>query len=181
MNKAVKERVLGLLGAVVKANLIAFGLFLLSSIILRAAADSFGRNDKLIFLIIGIFYLYVFYATYIKQRDELYLPKGEPFSYQAEAAAYFRTEGKYLAIILGILALICEIEMLVQVAARGEDARFLLTTICLFLFPLADLVPIPVVRMLVCFLYANGAVLLLQLLRSKKVWKQFDKREAAGK
>ncbi len=176
MKKDTKQRVLGLLGAVVKANLIAFGLFLLSSIVLRAAADSFGRSDKLIFLIIGLFYLYVFYMTYIKQRDELYLPKGERFTYKAEAAAYFREEGKYLAMILGVLAVICEIEMIVQVAARGEEARFLLTTICLFLFPLADLVPIPVVRMLLCYLFANGAVLLLQLLRSKRVWKQFDKR-----
>ncbi len=176
MKKDTKVRVLGLLGALVKANLIAFGLFLLSSIVLRAAADSFGRNDRLIFLVMGVLYLYVFYRTYIKQRDELYLTGGEPFSGKAEGAAYFREEGKYLAAILGVLAVVCEIEMIVQTAAMGEDARFLLTTVCLFLFPLADLVPVPVVRMLVCFLYANGAVLLMQLLRSGRVWKLAQKR-----
>ncbi len=178
MTKKTKEHITGILWAVVKANLIAWGLFILSAIFIRAIADSYGMDSNILFLVIGLVYLLVYDRIYIRQRDELYLDKGIPFSYSAEAAAYFRKEGKYFSIILGVLALVCEIEMIAKTAVMQENARFLFTTICVFLFPLVDMISVPVLRMVICYLFATGAVLLLQLFRSRKVWKSFDKRDA---
>lgn len=120
---------------------ISFLIFFLLNNLIRAffeGEDSQRVIDIVWGIVFYVFYVFAFYLMHArKSADDYSLTlKDEKYSFSDDIKAIMSGEGKYLAIILGVLAAVFAIAEIVPV--------YFLTTILMPIFPIRFIVAVPV-------------------------------------
>lgn len=156
--KETKKTIIGMVKGIVLAGLLAFGLYIISSIpinlFLYHEDYTSERDFTPVYFIMLLLYVIANYIVYIrKTAAESEVGKGGgSFDLASDVISYIKGDGKYLFIIYGVMAVIFEAFYLF---AGGQSFAAMLV----FFFPLAAIIPIPVIRTVIAY-----AALMLLLL-----------------
>ena len=148
------------------ASLADLGVYAASAILLVAVFE--GRRtllDMVCFVFLMVFYAVFFYRFHMYPRISTYMEHGERFDPKGELMAFLRADGKIMLIIYGICAVVTEISVIVTRGAPQNPVA----AICMFPIGPFMLLPIPVLRSVICFVYAAVVLCGLALLRSRKI------------
>lgn len=150
------------------ASLADLGVYAASAILLVAVFE--GRRtllDMVCFVFLMVFYAVFFYRFHMYPRISTYMEHGERFDPKGELMAFLRADGKIMLIIYGICAVVTEISVIVTRGAPQNPVA----AICMFPIGPFMLLPIPVLRSVICFVYAAVVLCGLALLRSHRIYK----------
>ena len=90
------------------------------------------------------------------------------FDLKKEFGAFLRADGRIILAIYGVAAVAIEISCFIFPSPTPNP----IATACLFaLGPFGGLIPVPVLRSVICFVYAAVVLFVLTLLRSRKIYK----------
>lgn len=162
----MRKKTLNLVSAIVICTVLSFVFFFVFNFIIRAIFEDVSDINIVIYNVNLIVYAFFYYVIHVKKRDEPF-SSYENFGFWKEAKAYFSCEGKYLLAIYVVLALVCEIELLIPKSTPG---RFI-CTICSMFFPYIAWIRIPVVRSIVNLAIANIIPFLLVEFNSYRLKK----------
>lgn len=154
--KTKKKVIKDLCLAILVCSILSFVFFFLFNLIVRAIFEDVSNINIVLYNMNLIVYALFYYAMHIKKELGSF-SSDENTSFVKEAKAYFSREGKYLLIIYGILAVICEVELLLAKSAKGH----FISTVCSMFFPYIFWIRVPVVRSVVNLAIANAIPLLL--------------------
>lgn len=156
---------------IILASLADFGVFVASSALLVAifeGEDKQALRDLVAYVFMMVFYAIFFYRFREYNRISTYMEHTERFDPKGELMAFLRTDGKIILIIYGIATVATEISWFIFPSPTPNP----IATACLFaLGPFGGLLPIPVLRSMICFVYASVVLCVLTLLRSRKIYK----------
>lgn len=174
MNEKTKKTVISMIVGTLKAEIVAFGLYILAVIPINLFVyheDYQSERDFTpVYFIMVFIYAIAFYLMYAKKNVEngevSKGTSGEKFDLLADVIEYVRGDGKYLFIIYGVLAVVFEACYLF---AGGNS----LAALFAFNFPLAVIIPVPILRTVISYIFLM--VLLLAAIeyaryRSYKYW-----------
>lgn len=169
-----KKKIKNLCLAILVCTVLSFAFFFLFNLIVRAAFEDVSNINIVIYNMNLIVYAFFYYTMHVKKELGPF-SSNENSNVAKEAKAYFLCEGKYLLIIYGILAVICEIELLISKSAKGH----FISTVCSMFFPYIFWIRIPVVRSIANLAIANLIPLLLVEFRFFRLQKKY-KNELGG-
>ena len=150
------------------ASLADLGVYAASAILLVAVFEGHRTLlDMVCFVFLMVFYAVFFYRFHMYPRISTYMEHGERFDPKGELMAFLRADGKIMLIIYGICAVVTEISVIVTRGAPQNPVA----AICMFPIGPFMLLPIPVLRSVICFVYAVVVLCALTLLRSRKIYK----------
>ena len=150
------------------ASLADLGVYAASAILLAAVFEGHRTLlDMVCFVFLMVFYAVFFYRFHMYPRISTYMEHGERFDPKGELMAFLRADGKIMLIIYGICAVVTEISVIVTRGAPQNPVA----AICMFPIGPFMLLPIPVLRSVICFAYAVVVLCALTLLRSHKIYK----------
>ena len=150
------------------ASLADLGVYAASAILLAAVFEGHRTLlDMVCFVFLMVFYAVFFYRFHMYTRISTYMEHGERFDPKGELMAFLRADGKIMLIIYGICAVVTEISVIVTRGAPQNPVA----AICMFPIGPFMLLPIPVLRSVICFVYAAVVLCVLTLLRSRKIYK----------
>ena len=156
---------------VVLATLACFGMLIVFSIILAAVLMEFENRlvrDSIMYVLTMACYAVFFYRFHMFPRISTYAVHTDKLDMKQELMGFFRTDGKIILIIYGIATVATEISWFIFPSPTPNP----IATACLFaLGPFGGLLPIPVLRSVICFAYAVVVLCALTLLRSHKIYK----------
>ena len=165
---------------VVLATLVSFAVFIFFAIVIAAILAEIENEilrDCAVYFLTMICYAAFFYRFHMYPRISTYVSQEGKLDYKAELLGFLRADGKTILIIYGIATVATEISCYIFPSPAPNP----IATACLFaLGPFSVLIPIPVLRSVVCFVYAAVVVCGLALLRSRKIHKD-DLTAEAGK
>ena len=148
------------------ASLADLGVYAASAILLAAVFEGHRTLlDMVCFVFLMVFYAVFFYRFHMYPRISTYMEHGERFDPKGELMAFLRADGKIMLIIYGICAVVTEISVIVTRGAPQNPVA----AICMFPIGPFMLLPIPVLRSVICFVYAAVVLCVLTLLRSRKI------------
>lgn len=148
------------------ASLADLGVYAASAILLAAVFEGHRPLlDMVCFVFLMVFYAVFFYRFHMYPRISTYMEHGERFDPKGELMAFLRADGKIMLIIYGICAVVTEISVIVTRGAPQNPVA----AICMFPIGPFMLLPIPVLRSVICFVYAAVVLCVLTLLRSRKI------------
>lgn len=148
------------------ASLADLGVYAASAILLAAVFEGHRTLlDMVCFVFLMVFYAVFFYRFHMYPRISTYMEHGERFDPKGELMAFLRADGKIMLIIYGICAVVTEISVIVTRGAPQNPVA----AICMFPIGPFMLLPIPVLRSVICFVYAAVVLCGLALLRSRKI------------
>ena len=149
------------------ASLADLGVYAASAILLAAVFEGHRTLlDMVCFVFLMVFYAVFFYRFHMYPRISTYMEHGERFDPKGELMAFLRTDGKIILIIYGIATVATEISWFIFPSPTPNP----IATVCLFaLGPFSASIPIPVLRSVICFVYAAVVLCGLALLRSRKI------------
>jgi hypothetical protein len=148
------------------ASLADLGVYAASAILLAAVFEGHRTLlDMVCFVFLMVFYAVFFYRFHMYPRISTYMEHGERFDPKGELMAFLRADGKIMLIIYGICAVVTEISVIVTRGAPQNPVA----AICMFPIGPFMLLPIPVLRSVICFVYASVVLCVLTLLRSRKI------------
>ncbi len=153
------------------ASLADLGVFIASSALLAAIFE--GEDKQALRSLVAYVFMMVFYAVFFYRfreynRISTYMEHTERFDLKGELMAFLRADGKIVLAIYGIAAIVTEISWFVFPSPTPNPVA----TACLFaLGPFSALLPIPVLRSVICFVYAAVVLCGLALLRSHKIYR----------
>lgn len=148
------------------ASLTDLGVYAASAILLAAVFEGHRTLlDMVCFVFLMVFYAVFFYRFHMYPRISTYMEHGERFDPKGELMAFLRADGKIMLIIYGICAVVTEISVIVTRGAPQNPVA----AICMFPIGPFMLLPIPVLRSVICFVYAAVVLCGLALLRSRKI------------
>lgn len=153
---------------IILASLADLGVYATSAILLVAVFEGHRTLlDMVCFVFLMVFYAVFFYRFHMYPRISTYMEHGERFDPKVELMAFLRADGKIMLIIYGICAVVTEISVIVTRGAPQNPVA----AICMFPIGPFMLLPIPVLRSVICFVYAVVVLCALTLLRSHKIYK----------
>ena len=157
------------------ASLADLGVYAASAILLAAVFEGHRTLlDMVCFVFLMVFYAVFFYRFHMYPRISTYMEHGERFDPKGELMAFLRADGKIMLIIYGICAVVTEISVIVTRGAPQNPVA----AICMFPIGPFMLLPIPVLRSVICFVYAAVVLCGLALLRSHRIYKNDMTAEA---
>ena len=166
-----KNQWLTCLWDVVKTSLACFGVLLVFSIILAAALMEFESRlvrDCIMYVLTMACYAVLFYRFHMYPRISTYMEHPMQFDLKKEFGAFLRADGRIILAIYGVAAVAIEISCFIFPSPTPNP----IATACLFaLGPFGGLIPVPVLRSVICFVYAAVVLCVLTLLRSRKIYK----------
>ena len=170
MNEKTKKTVISMIVGTLKAEIVAFGLYILAVIPINLFVyheDYQSERDFTpVYFIMVFIYAIAFYLMYAKknvENDEVGEgTSGEKFDLWADVIGYIRGDGKYLFIIYGVLAVVFEV---CYIFAGGQSFAALFA----FNFPLAAAIPVPILRTAVSY------ILLMVLLLAAVEYARYKK------
>ena len=150
------------------ASLADLGVYVAAAILLAAVFEG-NRTllDIVCFVFLMAFYAIFFYRFHMIPRIKTYMEHTERFDPIGELKAFLRADGKNMLIIYGICAVVTEISVIVTQGAPQNPVA----AVCMFPIGPFMLLPVPVLRSVVCFVYAAVVLCVLTLLRSRKIYK----------
>ena len=155
---------------IVLATLASLGVFIAVAAILAAVLNEIENEvirDCIAYVITMAIYAALFYRFHMYPRINTYVSHGDSFDHKAELFGFWRADGKLILIIFGLASVAIEISCFVFPSPTPNP----IATACLFAMgPFCVLIPIPVLRSVVCFVYAAAVLCGLTLLRSHKIY-----------
>ena len=150
------------------ASLADLGVYAASAILLVAVFEGHRTLlDMVCFVFLMVFYAVFFYRFHMYPRISTYTEHTDRFDPIGELKAFLCADGKIMLIIYGICAVVTEISVIVTRGAPQNPVA----AICMFPIGPFMLLPIPVLRSVICFVYAVVVLCALTLLRSHKIYK----------
>ncbi len=153
------------------AFLAAFGVMIVSSFLISAVLEKV-ENQLIINLIFDVImmtvYAICFYHCHMRSRIGTYIEHSETPDWKGELVAYVRGEGKILILFYGVCAVfnaVCEFLPWPAIRLIGE----IFTDV--ILGTMFGRLPIPVLGSVLAFLYVCAMTCTLELLRSRKIYK----------
>ena len=171
--KCIKDILIG----IVKSGFLSFGIYIASIIFFNIVVykeDYVSERDFTpIYIGMIVFYVVANYMMYIRKQSENQKLSVEPaasFSLKKDFVSYFKSEGKYLLAVYGLLAVVLEVSLLLNIMP--------VSTVLLFPFPLigifVDKLPIPIVRSVAAYVLTMGLLLALTVLEHYRVYKHWN-------
>ena len=139
--------------------------FLIAAIFEGPEPNKATMKDLVCFLFLMAFYAVFFYRFHMYSRINTYAEHTERFDLKAELLGFIRADGKSILIIYGICAVVTEISVIVTNGSPKNP----IAAMCMFPIGPFMLLPIPVLRSVICFVYAAAVLCGLALLRSRKI------------
>ncbi len=156
---------------VVKTSLACFGMLLVFSIILAAVLMEFESRlirDSIMYVLTMACYAVFFYRFHMFPRISTYVVHTDKVDMKQELLGFFRADGKFILAIYALATVAIEISCFIFPSPTPNP----IATACLFaLGPFSGLIPVPVLRSVVGFVYATVVLCGLTLLRSRKIYK----------
>lgn len=156
---------------IVLATLASFGVFIAVAAVLAAVLNEIENEiirDCIAYAITMAIYAALFYRFHMYPRISTYVSQGDEFDGKEELLGFLRADGRLILIIYGIATVATEISCFIFPSPTPNPVA----TACLFAMgPFSVLIPVPVLRSIVCFVYASAVVCGLTLLRSHKIYK----------
>ena len=156
---------------VVLATLASFGAFIFFAIVIAAVLSEIENEtvrDCVTYVLTMACYAAFFYRFHMYPRISTYVSHEGKLDYKAELFGFLRADGKPILIIYGIATVATEISCYLFLSPAPNP----IATACLFaLGPFSLLIPVPVLRSVICFVYATAVLCGLALLRSRKIYK----------
>ena len=153
---------------VVLATLASLGAFIFFAIVIAAILSEIENEtlrDCVTYVLTMACYAAFFYRFHMYPRISTYVDHGDVLDYKAELLGFLRADGKPILIIYGIATVATEISCYIFPAPTPNP----IATACLFALGPFSLIPIPVLRSVICFVYATAVLCGLALLRSRKI------------
>ena len=154
---------------VVKASLACFGMLLVFSIILAAVLMEFENRlirDSIMYVLTMACYAVFFYRFHMFPRISTYVVHTDKVDLKQELLGFFRADGKFILAIYALAAVAIEISCFVFPSPTPNP----IATACLFALGPCILIPVPVLRSAVGFVYAAIVLCALVMLRSRKIY-----------
>ncbi len=140
--------------------------FLIAAVFEGSEPRTVMLKDLVCFLFLMVFYAVFFYRFHMYSRIKTYAEHTERFDLKAELLGFIRADGKTILIIYGICAVATEISVIVT---KGSP-RNIVAALCMFpIGPFGVVLTVPVLRSVLCFVYAAVVLCCLTLLRSRKI------------
>ena len=153
---------------IILASLADLGVYAASAILLVAVFEGHRTLlDMVCFVFLMVFYAVFFYRFHMYSRINTYAEHTERFDLKAELLGFIRADGKSILIIYGICAVVTEISVIVTNGSPKNP----IAAMCMFPIGPFMLLPIPVLRSVICFVYAAAVLCGLALLRSYRIYK----------
>ncbi len=154
---------------IIIASLATFGVYMASAYLVAAifeGEDKRTLRDLVAYAFMMVFYAVFFYRFREYNRISTYMEHTERFDLKGELMAFLRADGKIVLAIYGIAAIATEISFFIFPSPTPNPVA----TVCLFaLGPFSALIPVPVLRSALCFVYAAAVACVLAMLRSRKI------------
>lgn len=153
---------------VVKASLVCFGMLLVFSIILAAVLMEFESQlirDCIMYVLTMACYVIFFYRFHMFPRISTYVVHAERVDMKKEMLGFLRADGKYILAIYALAAVAIEISCYIFPSPTPNP----IATACLFALGPCIIIPVPVLRSVVGFVYAAVVLCVLTLIRSRKI------------
>ncbi len=154
---------------VVKASLACFGMLLVFSIILAAVLMEFENRlirDSIMYVLTMACYAVFFYRFHMFPRISTYVVHTDKVDMKQELLGFFRADGKFILAIYALAAVAIEISCFIFPSPTPNP----IATACLFALGPCILIPVPVLRSAVGFVYAAIVLCALVMLRSRKIY-----------
>lgn len=153
MKRTQKEFMIDLLKGIIKAILLSFVIYIFTANFLAAIfyhdAPPGQRDFTPIYLsFIVIYSLAINFAYIRKESNEYYETDKKIFNWKQDVMEYLTTEGKYVILVYGILAIVMEIGYWIFINAIPNPVEMAL----MFCFPLAVVINIPIIRTILAYI-----------------------------
>ena len=173
MEKNTAEIIKKQIWGIVKSGLLSFVFYLLSSVFIQIVFYSdVPAGEKRDFTPVYVCMIFIYalanYFGYVRKNCETYEENmKDTFSFKECLTDYIRDEGKYLFIIYGVLAVIFEICRHILPMPNIPGAALL------FLFPLAEIIRIPILDMIAAYIVTMVTVLAVSVYARYRVYKHW--------
>lgn len=173
--KTAKQIIKRLIWSIVKATLLSLVFYIiffnLFTILLYTDVEPEDRDPALLYCLFVVFYGAIFYLVHIrKYRDEYRVERDEAsFVWISDLRSYFQNEGKYLALIYGIMVVVMELSMLIF--QNGNP----IGTVMLMVFPLMGAIKLPIIRMVVSFVVTMLVAVVITLWEHKRMFDYWNR------
>lgn len=152
MKRTTKEFIIDLLKGIIKATLLSYGIYLLTANFLAAIFyhDTAGQRDftPIYLSFIAIYSIAVNFAYIRRESSEYYETDEKTFNWKKDTADFMKTEGKYVILVYGILAVVMEIGYWLFLNAIPNPVEMCL----MFCFPLALVIHLPILRTVLAYI-----------------------------
>ena len=155
---------------VVLATLVCFGMLIVFSIILAAVLmeiESRVVRDYAMYVLTMACYGVFFYRFHMIPRIGTYVDHADGFNFKAELRGFLRADGKFVLAIYVLAAVATEISCYIFPSPTPNPVA----TACVFALGPFSMLPVPILRSVICFVYAAAVLCGLTLLRSRKIYK----------
>lgn len=168
----MKKQFLSNLKSVFISSIVSF-LVYAACVIFLAAAWEYNDNKFLyMYCVIAIIYSFCFYHRHMKDRLDTFAAHDKKYDIIQETKMYLKKDGKFLIIIYGICALLCELSYWIIPFTNIPMEQNPIPIICLWFFPFIATIKIPVLRSLVNLLLAIIIAVLTANIRSYAIFKE---------
>lgn len=166
-----KNQWLACLWSIVKATLVSFGGFIFCAIVIAAVLVEIENRtirDCVAYVLTMACYAVTLYRFHMFPRISTYVEHTGSFDPKAELRGFLRADGRIMLIVYGVAAAATEISRFIFPSPTPNP----IATACVFaLGPFSVLIPVYVLRSVICFVYAAAVLCGLALIRSRRIYK----------
>ena len=167
----MKKQLLSNFKSVLISSIVSFFAYLLSVVFLAALWENSANRFLYMYCVIAIIYSICFYRFHMSNRIDTFATHGEKYNFIQETKAYLKEDGKFLIIIYGICAIVCEISYLIIYLSNMPTEQNFVFILCLWFFPFIASIKIPILRSVVSLLLASAIAILVANIRSYVIFK----------